>query len=115
MNNHHKNICDIAFQDEKKSTTLEALKKCNNIIEFAKVSTDFEWFYNEKSEIGIVRCEACFHLFLLGKPRLVSITLFEVYHFVNSNSFSSGMFYTKKKVETCCWVEIIHGTMLSLS
>ena len=75
----------------------QALRKCNNIVEFAKVSTDFEWFYNKKSEIGIVRCKACFHLFLLGKPRLASMTPFEVYHFVNSNSFSSGMFYTKEK------------------
>ena len=60
----HKNICNIAFQDVKKSTMLEALRKCNNIIEFAKVTTDFEWFYNEKSEIVIVRCKACFLLFL---------------------------------------------------
>ena len=76
---------------------LEALRKCNNIIEFAKVNTDFEWFYKEKSEIGIVRCRACFHLFLLGKPRQASMTPFEVHHFVNWNSFSSGMFYTREK------------------
>ena len=76
---------------------LEALRKCNNIIEFAKVSTNFEWFYIEKSEIGIVRCKACFHLFLFRKPRLGSMTSFEVYHFVNLNSFSLGMFYTKEK------------------
>ena len=95
MKKHHKNIWDIAFQDAKKSTMLEALRKRKNIIEFAKVSTYFEWFYNEKCEIGIVRCKACFHLFL--KPRLASMTPFEVYHFVNSSSFSSGMFYTKEK------------------
>ena len=75
----------------------QALRKCNNIVEFAKVSTDFEWFYNKKSEIGIVRCKACFHLFLLRKPRLASMAPLEVYHFVNSNSFSSGMFYTNEK------------------
>ena len=44
MKKHHKNICDIAFQDAKKSNMLEALRKCNYIIEFAKVRTDFEWF-----------------------------------------------------------------------
>ena len=54
-------------------------------------------FIPKKGEIGIVRCEACFHLFLLGKPRLERMTPFEVYHFVNSNSFSSGMFYIKEK------------------
>jgi len=97
---HHKNIYKIAFQDPKKKLYVRGIKKCNKIIEFVKASADFEWFYREEDEVGIVRCKSCFHLFLQGKPRLASMTPFEIYHFVNSDTFSSGIFYTKDKTRS---------------
>ena len=97
MKKHHENICNIAFQDPKKSSLLEALRKCGNLIDFLKVSKDFEWFCDEKTEEGILRCKSCFHMYLKNNPKSSSLNARQIRMVVKGNKFSTGMAYDKSK------------------
>ena len=102
---HHKNVCTFAINNEgKTSALLENLRKSGNITEFMKCCDEFEWFYREDTELGVVRCKACYHLLTQKKPRLASMGPFELRHFVNENNYSSGIFLSK---DQCLFVEIV--------
>lgn len=97
MKTHHESICSIAFKDPKKSVLLEALRKCENLVDFLKVSKSFEWFCDEKTEEGILRCKACFHMYLKNNPRSSSLNPTQVRMVTKGNKFSTGMSYDKLK------------------
>ena len=101
MKKHHANICNIAFSDGESCKMLEGIRKCDNINQLIDVCELFEWFYDERNEIAILRCKPCFNLHLIAKPTLSSVTPFRAQSLLNTNlqngSYASGFLYKKEK------------------
>ena len=66
-----------------------------------------EWFYDESSEYGALRCKLCFKLHEISKPHIFTLTSLRAQRILNSSSFvtrATGIFFKKDQTR-----ELISG------
>lgn len=65
-----------ACEDSEVGTSVQEIRKANNIIELNNTTQLFEWYYDEITECAILRCLPCFELHVFSRPTLRPLTLF---------------------------------------
>ena len=66
-----------------------------------------EWFYDESSKYGALRCKLCFKLHEISKPHIFTLTSLRAQRILNSSSFvtrATGIFFKKDQTR-----ELISG------
>ena len=86
------------LNNRNQAKTLERVKKVENINEIMEATDPTEWFYDESSECGVLRCKLCFKLHEISKPQIFMPTPLPAQHILNSSlsgTLATGIFFTK--------------------
>jgi hypothetical protein len=74
------------------------MRETENIIQMNDTTPLLEWFYDEDTECGVLRCAPCYELHIAAKPTLRSLTPFRANKLLNpkgNGTLSTGMVFDK--------------------
>ena len=98
---HHVDICNVAFADSETSRMLEAMRASENILNMADACKYLEWFYDEETKDGLMRCKACFFVQETAKPSLRTLGPYQAQKVLSKDSrhgtFATGLLQTPEK------------------
>ena len=97
MTSRH-NKMENVLNDRNQAKTLQRVKKVENINEIMEATDLIEWFYDESSKCGVLRCKPCFKLHEISKTHISTLTPSREQRILNSSSsgtLATGIFFTK--------------------
>ena len=103
----YSSIAKIAFEDmatgdtdgSSGRTTLNNVKKTKNIFELNEICELMEFFYDETSEEGVLRCLPCFRVQVIAKPSIASLCPRDAQRILNkkgNGTLATGLQLNKK-------------------
>ena len=98
----HTSLMQLALEDGHDRKSIVAMQKADNINEMVDGTDLLEWFYDETTECGVLRCRPCFNLQVSAKPNFTKLTPLRSQQLLNPKSrgnLSTGIFL-KKEVST---------------
>ena len=100
ISQQHKSFMQLALENGADRESLSAAQKAENIIQMMETSKLLEWFYDEATECGVLRCLPCFKLQIAAKPNLQHLTPFKAQQLLNKSgngTLSTGILMKKEK------------------
>ena len=88
--------------DSSGRTTLNNVKKTKNIFELNEVCELMEFFYDESSEEGVLRCLPCFRVQAIAKPSIASLCPLDAQRILNkkgNGTLATGLLINKKTTD----------------
>ena len=94
----HSSLEQLVAEYNEVLKSLATMRTASNIHQLAEASKYLEFFYNEESETGLLRCKACFKLQVTARPTINNLSPFQAQRIINScgsGTFGTGKIFSK--------------------
>ena len=99
ISNQTATLKHLACENTETRDSIMALTGTENIIQMNDAMPLLEWFYDEDTGCGLLRCAPCYELRVVAKPTLRSLTLFRANQLLNSKgngTLATGIFFNEE-------------------